>query len=141
MASGDPGPVSTATWRTWIEINVTRAKEMGVKIGDVMKVTSLYGSIEALAYPSPAAPTNVVSIPIGQGHTAGGRFAKGRGANVLSILAPSAEQETGSLAWSATRVKVEKTGKWIWLPRFENNVPDLPTDEHHEIIQITRTDT
>jgi anaerobic selenocysteine-containing dehydrogenase len=136
-----PDPVSTATWRTWIEINVTRAKEMGVKVGDVMKVTSPYGSIEALAYPSPAAPTNVVSIPIGQGHTAGGRFAKGRGANVLSILAPSTEGQTGSLAWSATRVKVEKTGKWIWLPRFENNVPDLPVDEHHEIIQITRTDT
>jgi len=56
-------------------------------------------------------------------------------------LAPSAERETGSLAWSATRVKIEKTGKWIWLPRFENNVPDLPVDEHHEIIQITRTDT
>ena len=38
------------------------------------------------------------------------RFATGRGANPLSILAPLTEPETGSLAWAATRVKLARAG-------------------------------
>ena len=136
-----PDPVSTATWRTWIEINAKRAEEMGLKVGDEVEVSSDHGSITALVYPHPGMPPDVVSIPIGQGHTAGGRYAKGRGANVLSILAPATVRETGSLAWAATRVKVEKTGKWVWLPRFENTVPELPVDKGNHIIQLIPKDT
>ena len=136
-----PDPVSTATWRTWIEINTKRAEEMGLKVGDEVEVSSDHGSITALVYPHPGMPPDVVSVPIGQGHTAGGRYAKGRGANVLSILAPATVRETGSLAWAATRVKVEKTGKWVWLPRFENTVPELPVDKGNHIIQLIPKDT
>ena len=136
-----PDPVATATWQTWVEINLQRAKEMGINEGDVVKVTSPYGSIEALAFPHPAMPTNVVSIPIGQGHTAGGRYAQGRGANVLSILSPSTDTTTGSLAWAATRVSISKTGRWTRLPKFENTVPDLPVDEEGQIVPIATHDT
>ena len=136
-----PDPVTTATWRTWIEINSKKAEEMGIKEGDVIRVTSLHGSIEAQAFPHPAAPPGLVSIPIGQGHASGGRYAEGRGANVLSILAPSTDTKTGSLAWAATRVTIEKTGDWVWLPKFENAVSELPVDENREIIQITPIDT
>ena len=136
-----PDPVATATWRTWIEMNIRRAEEMGLKLGDEVEVSSDHGSITALLYPHPGMPPDVVSIPIGQGHTAGGRYAKGRGSNVLSILAPTVEAGTGSLAWAATRVKVEKTGKWVWLPRFENTVPETPVDKLNHIIQLTPKDT
>ena len=114
---------------------------MGVKEGDVVKITSSYGSIEALAFPNPATPFKVVSVPVGQGHRSGGRYAKDRGANVLSILAPGSDGETGALAWAATRVKIEKTGEWIRLPKFENSVSDPPEDEHQEIIKITPVDS
>ena len=136
-----PDPITTATWRTWVEINLKLAEEMDIKEGDIVKVTSQQGSVEALAYPHPGISPEVVSIPVGQGHVAGGRYAEGRGSNVLSILMPLADPDTGALAWAATRVKVEKTGRWDRLPRFENTAPDLAEDEDQHIIEITREDT
>lgn len=136
-----PDPVTTGTWQTWVEINHRKAEEMGVAEGDVVRLVSRYGSIEALVYPHPGMPPDVVSVPIGQGHRAGGRYAEGRGSNVLSILAPLADETTGALAWAATRVAVEKTGRWIRLPKLENTVPDLPVDEERQIVRITRHDT
>jgi len=50
-------------------------------------------------------------MPIGQGHTNFTRYASGRGANPISILAPMTESETSSLAWAATRVKVSRVGE------------------------------
>ena len=133
-----PDPVTTATWQTWVEIDLKTAEKKGINEGDVVTITSGDGkSIEALAFPHPAVPPGVVAVPIGQGHRAGGRYAQGRGDNVLSILAPLVDRSTGALAWAATRVRLQKTGRWVRLPKFENTVPDLPVDEHREIIQIT----
>ena len=136
-----PDPITTATWLTWVEINMRVAEEMGIKEGDVINVRSPHGSIEALAYPHPGGPTGVVSIPMGQGHAAGGRYAEGRGSNVLSILSPLKDSETGALAWAATRVRIEKTGRSSTLPRFENSAPDLAVDEERLIIPLTQHDT
>jgi molybdopterin-containing oxidoreductase family iron-sulfur binding subunit len=49
-------------------------------------------------------------MPIGQGHETFTRYASGRGANPLRILAPIVDAETGALAWAATRVKLAKAG-------------------------------
>jgi anaerobic selenocysteine-containing dehydrogenase len=136
-----PDPITTATWRTWVEINLRKAEELDIKEGDVVRLRSSYGSIEALAYPHPGISPDVVSVPIGQGHTSGGRYAEGRGSNVLSVLSPVTESRTGALAWAATRVTIEKTGRWARLPRFENTAPDLAEDKDHRIIQITPLDS
>jgi anaerobic selenocysteine-containing dehydrogenase len=104
-------------------------------------VSSPEGSIEAVAYPHPGAPTDVVSIPMGQGHAAGGRYAEGRGSNVLSILSPLKDSDTSALAWAATRVRIEKTGRSTSLPTFENSAPDLAVDEDQIIIPLTQQDT
>ena len=132
-----PDPMTSAVWQTWIEINTRVAKDMDIREGEVVRVESSNGSsIEALAYPHPGVPPDVVSIPIGQGHTDYGQFAKERGANVLSILALESDVETGALAWASTRVRIKKTGRWIRLPKFEGSVPAFPAEEA-EIIQIT----
>ena len=136
-----PDPITTATWRTWIEINSRLAEELDIREGDVIRVTSPRGSIEALAYPHPGVPPYTVSIPFGQGHTDMGRYAKDRGANVFSILAPLTDSESGAFAWAATKVNIEKTDEWVRVPKFENTVPEAPTDEHHHIIEITSEDS
>ena len=136
-----PDPVTTATWRTWVEINLKLAEEMDIKEGDVVAVESSQGAIEALAYPHPGISPEVVAVPVGQGHTAGGRYAEGRGSNVLSILLPLKVDGTGALAWAATRVRIRKTGEWTRLPKFENTAPDLAVDEGQHVIQITPHDT
>ena len=139
-----PDPVTSATWQTWIEINIKTAEELDITEGDVIRVLSAQGTdksstegINVLAYPHPAIPPGVVSIPIGQGHTHGGRYSKGRGANVMSILGSKLDEQTGSLAWAATKVKLEKVDEWKRLPKFENSKPDLARDSEHRIIKIT----
>ncbi len=52
-------------------------------------------------------------MPIGQGHTQYGRYAKDRGANPLQILDPQIDDKSSALAWSSTRIKLTKTGKRI----------------------------
>ena len=136
-----PDPITTATWRTWIEINSRLAEELDVREGDVIKVTSPRGSIEALAYPHPGVPPYTVSIPFGQGHKAMGRYAKDRGANVFSILAPLTDSESGAFAWAATKVNIEKTDEWVRVPKFENTVPETPVDHGNHIIEVTSEDS
>ena len=136
-----PDPITTVTWSTWVEINMKTAEKMSIKEGDIVKVVSPRGSIEALAYPHPGISPEVVAVPIGQGHEAGGRYAAGRGWNVLSILSPSADSDTGALAWAATRVRIVPTGRRASLPKFENSKPDLAVDEGRHVIKITPHDT
>ncbi|MFQ5779950.1 MAG: 4Fe-4S dicluster domain-containing protein, partial [Nitrospiria bacterium] len=106
-----PDPMTSIAWGSWIEINAGVAEKLGIKEGDLLKIQSANGSIEAPAYPTAGIRPDTVAMPIGQGHTAYGRYAKGRGANPLEILALDLEPATGSLAWAATRVSIEKTGK------------------------------
>jgi anaerobic selenocysteine-containing dehydrogenase len=116
-----PDPITTASWGTWVEINPETAKELGLARDDVVKVISAQGQIEAIVYTHLGIRPDVVAIPLGQGHSNFGRYANNRGANVLGILAPVVTEE-GDLAWAATRVRIEKTGRQQTLPRIENNV-------------------
>ena len=138
-----PDPLTTVTWQTWIEINSRVAKEMGLKEGDLARVVSTEGHLEAIVYPNPAIPPGVVSIPVGQGHTPGVRYAtrKGeqRGVNVISILAPASDAETGALAWAATKVLIQRTGRNVKVSKFEGIVPAFPIGTREEdIVQVTR---
>ena len=139
-----PDPLSTVAWQTWIEINAQRAREMGLKEGDIVKIgLSDADSIEALVYPHPAVPPGVIGVPLGQGHSPGLLYAtkdgKQRGVNVVSILAPEVDRETGALAWAATRVEVRPTGRSAKVPKFEGIVPAFPIGTRDEdIVQVAR---
>jgi len=134
-----PDPVTTVVWHTWIEINSKTAEEKGIHEGDMIEITSPNGIVEAPAYVHPAVPPWTVSMPIGQGHTAFGRYAEGVGVNTLSILAPLTDGDTRSLAWASTRVSIRKTGKRIDMPRFEGNVPAFEL-EGERIIKLALPD-
>lgn len=106
-----PDPLSTVMWGTWVEINPRTAEKLGVKQGDLVEVTSQHGKLQAPALVAPTIAPNVIAMPIGQGHENFTRYASGRGANPISILAPLTDSATGSLAWAATRVKVARVGE------------------------------
>src|SRR5207245_7021805 len=86
------------------------AGQLHIAVGDLIETTSQHGSVRAPAILSPGIAPDVVAMPIGQGHEKFSRYASGRGANPLSILAPLTERETGALAWAATRVKLARVG-------------------------------
>jgi anaerobic selenocysteine-containing dehydrogenase len=113
-----PDPTTTVMWNTWVEINPQTAEELGVDNGDVVLITSAAGAVEASVYKYPAIRPDTVAIPFGQGHTAYGQYAQGRGANPADLFSPSFN-EAGDLAYAGMRVKVEKTGKTQPLSRLE----------------------
>jgi anaerobic selenocysteine-containing dehydrogenase len=108
-------------WNTWVEINPETAKELGVTNDDVVKIVTEAGEVEAPVYLYPAIRPDTVAMPFGQGHTAYGRFAQGRGVNPAKILGLHFN-EAGDLAFAGMKVKVEKTGKKRELSRLEGKL-------------------
>jgi anaerobic selenocysteine-containing dehydrogenase len=114
-----PDPSTTVMWGSWVEISPMTAAQLGIQDDDVVRISSPAGEVECAVYQYPPIHPGVVAIPLGQGHTALGRYAKDRGINPLDLL-PRQENEAGNLAYTATRVKIEKTGKRYVLARYES---------------------
>jgi len=103
-----PDPMTTVVWDSWIEINPKTAEELKIKFGDLVEVTSPRGSLRLPAVIYPGIRPDMVAIPLGQGHREMGRYAKGRGANPLQLLALTTEGTRPFPAWGATRVRVTR---------------------------------
>jgi anaerobic selenocysteine-containing dehydrogenase len=114
-------PMTTVMWNSWVEINPETAAELGIHDDDVVRVISDAGEIELPVYRYPAIRPDTVAIAFGQGHTAYGRYAEGRGANPTDVL-NIRFNAAGDLAFAATRVKIEKTGKQHELSRLESKL-------------------
>lgn len=129
-------PMTTGVWSTWIALNPKTMAALGIAENDIVRITSVAGSLLAPAYPYPGIGEGVVSVPLGQGHSELGRYAENRGENALRILAPVVQEQTGALAWSATRVRIARTGRRTRLPRIEGiTAPVQMPDE--QTFQIT----
>jgi len=115
-----PDPLTTIVWDSWMEIHPKKAAELGIVEGDIVEVTSRTGSIKTQAYLFPGIHPDAISIPLGQGHEALGRYAKGYGANPFQILDAVFDKETGELAMHETRVKVSKTGQRVIVVKDES---------------------
>lgn len=105
-----PDVLSTGMWSSWAEINPQTAAQLSIEQGDLVEVSSQHGKVRAPALLSPGIAPDVIAMPMGQGHDEYGRYATGRGANPVQVLAPNMETPTGSLAWASTRVNVAKVG-------------------------------
>lgn len=118
-----PDPMTTVTWNSWIEIHPKTADSLGIHDDDIVEVKSTKGdfSIEAIVYRYPAIRPDTVAIPFGQGHTALGRYAEGRGCNPATVWSSEVNQ-AGDLALSDTTVTITSTGKRRPLARQESKV-------------------
>ncbi|MEW5830123.1 MAG: molybdopterin-dependent oxidoreductase [Chloroflexota bacterium] len=116
-----PDPMTTVMWNSWLEINPETAHELGLENDDVVRVVSEFGTVEASVYRYPAIRPDTLALAFGQGHTAYGRYAGGRGANPADVLGLK-YNEAGDLAFAATRVRLEKTGEKRVLSRLESKM-------------------
>ena len=115
-----PDPMTTACWNTWVELNPATAAQLGVTDDDIVRVVSTHNALEAPVVVFPGIRPDVVAIPTGQGHQDYGRFAAGRGSNVMDLIAPVVEREAAVLAWGGTRVRVEAVHRSTKLARLES---------------------
>ncbi|HEU4700175.1 MAG TPA: molybdopterin-dependent oxidoreductase [Gemmatimonadales bacterium] len=110
-------PVTKITWHSWIELHPAVAKRLDVRDGEILRLTSPHGTIEAPAYLYAGLHPDVVAVPLGLGHTAYGDFAKDRGVNALDLL--GGQPQGTFLPYLATKVKVERTHGYKRLASVE----------------------
>ncbi len=124
-----PDTMTQVAWDCWVEIPAERAKMLQVRQGDLVRIASPHGAIELPAYVSESLHPGAVAIPIGQGHTAFGRYARNRGANPLVLLPPGATP--GGLPFLSVKVTLSKTGG-----RWPLAIPQATSDQdNREIAQ------
>jgi anaerobic selenocysteine-containing dehydrogenase len=133
-----PDPLTTIVWDSWVEIHPKKAAELGIQEGDIVEVTGKNGSVKVQAYLFPGIHPDAISIPVGRGHDAMGRYAKGYGVNPFQILDVVYDKETGELALHETRVKISKTGERVIVVKDEGPVGG--NQEGQKIVPIMTTD-
>lgn len=116
-----PDPMTTVMWNSWLEINPLTAEELGLTDDEVVRVSTPFGAVELSVYRYPAIRPDTVAIPFGQGHTAYGRYAEGRGVNPALLLGGT-PNPAGDLAVAGLKVKIEKTGRKRELARLESKM-------------------
>jgi anaerobic selenocysteine-containing dehydrogenase len=123
-----PDPMTTVMWGSWVELSPETARKLEVHEGDILTIRSPQGTIELPAYIYPGLRPDVISIPVGQGHTQYGRYASGRGANPLTLASSALDGTSEAVVQAGVRVSIARTGRVEEIIRFGN--PE--TRDHHE---------
>ncbi|MCH9005494.1 MAG: molybdopterin-dependent oxidoreductase [Proteobacteria bacterium] len=131
-----PDPMTSVVYGSWAELNPVTADELGIREGDLLDIESPAGSVRVPALIFPAIRPGVVAMPIGQGHTGYGRYAADRGVNPIHIVATQVDEQSGDLAWAATRVRIKPTGERLNIVKTDGVTRTLgrqilgPGNEH-----------
>ena len=105
-----PDPITTLTWDNAATLAPEDAKELGVKHGEVVRLTHAGRSVEAPVCVMPGQARGVVGLALGYGRQAGGSVAAGAGVNAYPlrtaaaphVLAGAEVQRTGRRRLLAT---------------------------------------
>ncbi len=91
-----PDPMSLVSWQTvaWVRPQTMAAK--GWDQGQRVRLTSAHGQLEVPVYPFAGLHPGAVVIPMGQGHSQYGRYARGQGVNPVVLLGALTEERSGA---------------------------------------------
>ncbi len=95
-------------WEPWVEIHPEDARALGVEDGDEVVLRAPGGEARVKAVLYDGTCRGVLSMPYEYGHTAYGRFASGRGANVNALVGRAVDGLAGVAARYDARVAVRK---------------------------------
>lgn len=113
----NPDPVTKITWQPWVEVHPDTAERLNVREGEILRLTSPHGTVEAPAYLYAGVRPDVLAMPLGWGHMEYGRYAKARGANALDLLGTA--EAAGFVAYCSVRVRAERTRGYHKLAKTE----------------------
>jgi anaerobic selenocysteine-containing dehydrogenase/Fe-S-cluster-containing dehydrogenase component len=98
-------PISQIVWDSWAEIHPETAKAKGLQQGDIVGLNNFSGEINVPLYLTKHVAKGVVAVPIGQGHSSYGRWAKEvKGGNVLDLLPGAIDKASGAVALLSAKV-------------------------------------
>ena len=104
-----PDPMTQITWGSWVEVNREDASRLGIHKEQLLRISTSRGSLELPAYPTEGVAPGTLAIPMGQGHSAMGRYAGSVPGNPLLLLGPLLGP--GEELVSHRGVLVETTGR------------------------------
>ncbi|CAB5088412.1 Molybdopterin oxidoreductase, iron-sulfur binding subunit (EC [Olavius algarvensis associated proteobacterium Delta 3] len=105
-----PDPITKVAWQTPLLVHPETVSAKGLEQGDVVKIQSKQGSIEAPVYESETVTPGVLAMSIGQGHGTYGRYAENQGINPVSLFPPDAEPRFGGPRFFIHPVSMHRTG-------------------------------
>jgi len=140
-----PEALTTSVWDSYVDLNTETAKKLGVREGSYINIQSPQGEIKTQVFTYDGIRPDTIAVALGQGHTAYGRYAKGRGVNPLDLLPNSSDRISGGFAFLSSKVTISNAGKHSLLVRtqytreqYERQVAQAVTldqlnhpDDHH----------
>jgi anaerobic selenocysteine-containing dehydrogenase len=102
------GPHLFERWATWVEVNPQTAEKLGISDGDLVWVETAHEKIKVKARVFKGTMPDVLNLPVGLGHTSGGRWSKGLGANPFRLLGEELDPLTSQPMNRSVQVKVYK---------------------------------
>ena len=100
-----PDPLSTVMWGSWAEVATADADRLGIRTGDIVRLTGTAADIELPAIVLPTVRPGCIGVPVGGGHADYGRYARGRGVNVNALF-DADRRVTGAAAFARGNVNV-----------------------------------
>jgi molybdopterin-containing oxidoreductase family iron-sulfur binding subunit len=135
-----PDVTTKAVWGSWVEIHPETAAALGVAMGDGVKVETDGGSLTLPAYLYAGIRKDTVAIPLGQGHTSYGRYAKDRGVNALALLPAAQDATSGAVAYLSAKARLSKASgaAELVMTQRDKNPHDLGISRIIPLAELTR---
>jgi len=97
-------PITQIVWDSWAEIHPETAKRWDLAQGDMVSVRNFYGEVNLPVYVTEHVHPGIVAVPVGQGHSNYGRYAKQvKGGNVLDLLGASLLTGVDTFSYVSTK--------------------------------------
>jgi anaerobic selenocysteine-containing dehydrogenase/Fe-S-cluster-containing dehydrogenase component len=102
-------PITQAVWGAWAEIHPKTAKDLHLAHGDAVILRTDDGEVKVPAYVTEHVHEGIVAVPMGQGHSAYGRYAQSTGVgSVFSLLPKKLAKGTDAVALLSASVNVSR---------------------------------
>ncbi|MGD8995402.1 MAG: 4Fe-4S dicluster domain-containing protein [Syntrophobacterales bacterium] len=140
-----PDTLTQIAWQTPVLMHPETVAARGLKQGDIVQIESRWGQLKMPVYETSGVHSKAAVVAIGQGHSAYGRYATGKGINPVSLLPAELEPGSGGPFFTAGPVALKKTDRSMKLAHMDGsrlqhgrkialsvNLKDLPHLEHKE---------
>ncbi len=95
-------------WDSWVEIHPDTAHALAIRDGAMVVVESAAGELTLRARLNSGTRPEVIAIPVGQGHSAGGRWARDRGVDPSDLVTSKKAAGEGLGFGEPTRVRIRQ---------------------------------
>ncbi|MFH1981518.1 MAG: 4Fe-4S dicluster domain-containing protein [Pseudomonadota bacterium] len=106
-----PDPITSTAWQNPVVIHPDTAAKLGIAQGDMVRIQSKWGRVGAPVYESADVVPGLLAMHMGQGRTAGGRWAEGVGTNPLDVLPSERQHVSDGPLLMVTPVTILSTGE------------------------------